>query len=83
MSPAPSDFPEPLRWEQGLWEWYLRLAAQVRLGPQGPVGLDYSVWLPVIEHQGWDLETALELISSIESARFAASEEPSAHDTRH
>lgn len=83
LTPSPADFPPPLQWEQTLWDWYLRLGAQVRVGPLGPIGLDYGVWLPVIEHQGWDLETAFELLSAIELARFSASPEPREHDTRH
>lgn len=85
LQPSPQDLPPVLGWEQELWEWYRRLPRQWRIGPMGPVGLDLSVWMPVIQQQGWDVATALDLLGEIEDGFLApreVSETPS-NDTRH
>lgn len=85
MTPAPADLPPVLGWEAELWLWFGRLSRQWRVGAVGPVGLDLGVWLPLIDSQGWDRPTALQLLSEIEDAYLAKRDETekSSHDTRH
>lgn len=72
-APSREDYPEPLAWEAELWRWYLTLASQVRPAPDGSHAIDLTVWLPVIQQQGWDMECAFSLLKRIEAARFGPS----------
>lgn len=69
-TPRAEDYGPSLRWEAPVWQLYTRLATQVRLGPMGPVGLDYAAAYPLIERYGWDLETVLDLLARIEGEAF-------------
>lgn len=53
---------------------YQRCSHQVRLGFGGIAGLDYGVFLPLVRENGWDMDTALELLGAIEQALTAPRE---------
>ena len=97
ITPAREDLAPILGWEAELWTWYTRLSRQWRLASTsvptaaGPlvhtvrVGIDLTVWLPVIQQQGWDMATAMELLSAIEDGFLTEPDPPETpnHDTRH
>lgn len=87
LEPLASEYPTALQWELPLWTLYhQQLACQYRQGPTGPAGLDYGVWLPVIQSHGWHLDTALTLLHHMETALLAPAEithPGGAHDTLH
>ncbi|MBI3771470.1 MAG: DUF1799 domain-containing protein [Gammaproteobacteria bacterium] len=66
--PEESDMPPLLEWEAPLWALYQTLKRQWRTGFEGATGLDFNVFLPVIEKRGWDVDLSLELLAVIEGA---------------
>lgn len=65
-TPAQIDLPPPIEWEAPLWELFARIGGQWRYTMEGRAGLDFAVYIPLIERRGWDLERALVLLRAIE-----------------
>ncbi len=63
----PGDLPPDLDWEREIWTLYERIRTQWRYGFNGPQGLDYNPAIKLIEHHGYDLEFALDLLQAIEA----------------
>lgn len=65
----PADLPPGMEWEQPVWELYDdRLRTQWRQSFGGRTGLDYNPAIKLIEHYGWDVDFALDLLGAIEQA---------------
>jgi len=57
-----------LLWEAPLWRLYQQLNSQWRYVEATPVGLELSVFMQRIKAKGWDMDLALDLLKSIETA---------------
>ncbi len=69
----PDDLPPGLEWEAEIWdELWERVDTQWRVGPGGPVGLDYNPAIALIRARRWDLPLALELLQVIEKVMLQA-----------
>jgi len=68
--PSHDDLPPILGWEQPLWDLAQRFKRQWRTSFAGVVGLDMSVFLPVIQAKGWRLDFCLEIIELIEDSEI-------------
>ncbi|MBU0592439.1 MAG: DUF1799 domain-containing protein [Gammaproteobacteria bacterium] len=62
-----ADLPPELEWENEIWRLFERVRTQWRFSFKGHEGLDYNPAIKLIEHYGWDLDWALELLQVIES----------------
>lgn len=69
--PAESDYPPDLRWERPVWRLFLLGQSQWRTSMAGAVGLDYTVFLPLITERGWSTGRVLPLLGAIERAWLA------------
>ncbi|MBZ0104641.1 MAG: DUF1799 domain-containing protein [Sulfuricella denitrificans] len=63
----PADLPPELEWEHEIWRLFERVKTQWHYSFKGKEGLDYNPAIKLIEHFGWDLDWALELLQVIES----------------
>lgn len=72
LEPLPSEYAQPLEWEEPLWTVFsTQLSRQYLYGPMGREALDFGAWLPVIRSRGWHLGRSLTLLQNLEAALLA------------
>lgn len=59
--------PPVLQWEAGVWDLYILVSTQWRVGEKGAAyGLDYNPAIAVMQQWGWPLDVGLGLLQAVE-----------------
>lgn len=61
------DLPPSLEWEAPVWDLYLRISTQWRVGGNGAAyGLDYNPAIALMQLWAWPIDLGLELLQAVE-----------------